>query len=531
MGDLDKSAYQKGASAAATITSTGILNMLLSMAIQIAIASHFGLGSITDAYLFSLSLIVIIAKFFRIGSLPSVYVSVFSKENIKKDSQTGLLFNNLLHINVFFFGGATVLLFLSAPLLVKVLVPGFEASTKMETIRMFRLLLPLVVYHALSGLMIASFHARNQFHFPAVIQLLPILTVCVIGIYGLERFGIYGFIYGNLAGSLLHLLVLYWGNRRSGQEYQFVFELGMPAFRRIVKLITPYYVGGLGVQLGEIVQNVLLSMLPAGSLSALVYARRFKNYMVNYLFNPFSVVIYPTLCRKVEQRGGKGVSEFLAEILRLSNFVVFPMLILLAIMSTDLIKLLFYRGAFDATDLSNVSIALTLVAIGALPCITNSIWERYYLAIDRTKWINVLKVILQLFLIVTSIILFGYLGLVGLVVAMAILPVVEFILNCIYLKNMLDLRRLFTDVATRRVFLNGLLTAVFLFSFYRLYTEVFPVTAFWGQVFQILLIGGAGLFFHLFTAYLLRVPEFKVVQTIARERIISLVGTKKVSPI
>lgn len=531
MGDVGEIAYQKGASAATIVTVTGIFNIILSMAVQIIIASHFGLGSITDAYLFSLSLIIIVTKFLRIGILPSLYISVFSKETIKKEDRIGLLFNNLLHINVLFFSGVTILLVFCIPLLVKILVPGFEASTKMEAIKMCRLLLPLVVYHALSGLMIASFHARNQFHFPAVIQLLPVLTVCIMGIYGLESFGIYGFIYGNLTGSFLHLLFLYWGNRRSGQKYQFVFNLHMEEFRKILKLITPYYIGGLGVQLGEIVQNVLLSILPAGSLSALVYARRLKNYMVSYLFNPFSAVIYPTLCRRVEEKGSKGVLEFLAEILRVSNFVIFPMLILLAIMSTDLIKLLFYRGAFDTTDLNNVSIALTLVAIGALPCVTNSILERYYLAIERTKWINVVKVVLQVFLILMSLILFEPLGLVGLVIAMALVPVIEFVLNCVYLKNKLDLRRLFADTSMMRVLLNAFLTAVFSLSFYTAYIHIFSITVFWERIFQIFCIGSAGLLFYLLTAYLLRMSEFKVVQTVARERIISLTGIKTASPI
>ena len=167
------------------------------------------------------------------------------------------------------FGFLTAALYISAHIWVPWIVPGFSPAGKTLTVLLTRIQLIGVSFTALTGVLWAVYHARQQFLWAEFSPFLGNLLALVCLVWALPRFGITAVAWILVLRTLLHLLLLL---------------PGLPVYRKpnwrssnlgvIWRRIKPLLLGSAYYKTDLLVDRFLSSMAPAGGLSLLYLAQQ-----------------------------------------------------------------------------------------------------------------------------------------------------------------------------------------------------------------------------------------------------------------
>ena len=236
----------------------------------------FGASAATDAYFVAMILPALL--FGMVGSvLTTVGVPVYAEYLARPEKRPELpaLLWSSFHLIVL----ATVVLAVAgtalAGPLVRLVAPGFPPPTLAAAVVLTRVLMPVIVFMALSGWATGVLNAHQHFVVPAAIGLpynvLLILTILAAGALA----GDIGWVaWATVAAVALQFAVQVPVLVRLAPRYRPVLDLRHPGLRRMAALAVPVLLGVGANQINTIVDRMLASGLPAGSISALNYAQR-----------------------------------------------------------------------------------------------------------------------------------------------------------------------------------------------------------------------------------------------------------------
>jgi putative peptidoglycan lipid II flippase len=245
-----------------------------------------------------------------------------------------------------------------------------------------------------------------------------------------------------------------------------------------VKLASPFYLSALAVQTRGVVSVLLLgSMLPAGGVSALIYATRIVQYITNGVFSHITTVAYPSLVVRAAE-SLEGMRAQMVRVLRMFNDLAFPFLAWLLVFSQDVVRIVFYRGEFTERDVHNVTLALTILAIGLIPKGLEDVLGSALYALRRTGWINVFRVVTQFVAIALSLVLFPFFGLGGLAAAEASITTLLVVLQALCLSRHCAVADLMADRASLKAVGFALIGGTVAYGLQRVLPEM--ASASWG---------------------------------------------------
>ena len=226
------------------------------------------------------------------------------------------------------------------------IAPGFSVEQQRLTASLMRWMLASTVVFGASGLIMGALNAVQHFLLPAVA---PVLYNCAIiaGAWLLAPVvGIHGLVIGVAGGSVLHLLVQLPALLRQKVRYRFSFGVDDAQVREVARLMGPRVLGLLFVQLNFLVNTILASGLPDGSLSALNYAWLLMLLPQGIFAQAVATVAFPTFSAQVAAGNRAQLLETLTGLLRLILFLSIPAAFLLYVLHEPFVELLFQRGAF-----------------------------------------------------------------------------------------------------------------------------------------------------------------------------------------
>ena len=284
----------------------------------------------------------------------------------------------------------------------------------------------------------------------------PILYNCAIiaGAWLLApAYGVHGLAFGVAAGALLHLLVQLPALLRQGARYHFSLRWQDTLVREVAWLMGPRVLGLLFVQLNFLVNTILASGLPGGSLSALNYAWLLMLLPQGIFAQAVATVAFPTFSAQVAAGNRAQLLETLTGLLRLVLFLSIPAACLLFILDEPLIQLLFQRGRFDEASTAAVAYALRFYALGLVAHAVVEIVVRVFYALHDTATPVVVGVATMALNILLSLALIGRLSYGGLALANSIATAAEMFLLLILLDRKL---RSYSGVAAQREAVQGL---------------------------------------------------------------------------
>jgi putative peptidoglycan lipid II flippase len=168
---------------------------------------------------------------------------------------------------------------------------------------------------------------------------------------------------------------------------------------------------------GLLVDQGMAAMLPAGSVSALVFANRFVSVVVMLLAGTVSSAVAPYFSSMVAERDWPGCRRTLRTWAFLMAAVSVPLAALLIAGAQPLVRLTLQHGAFGPRDTAVVTTVLAMYAIQIPFFVVSRVFYRFVVAMRRTDLVLYCGLLNLALDIVLNLLFMHWLGVAGIALA------------------------------------------------------------------------------------------------------------------
>ncbi|OGI61180.1 hypothetical protein A2645_02250 [Candidatus Nomurabacteria bacterium RIFCSPHIGHO2_01_FULL_39_9] len=367
--------------AAILLAIFAFLAQILGLIRDRALASIIGPGTTLDVYYAAFKIPDFI--FISVASLSSVMVLLpFLADKINAKEEANRFFNNIFSV----FSGllilTSIITFFIMPVLVKLIVPGFDSEAQKMTLDLSRIMLLSPIFLGLSTMFGSITQLFKKFF---VYSLSPVfynfgILLGVVWFY--KMLGINGLAIGVILGALLHFAIqipiIYKLNFRP----RITFDINWLEIKQVVMISLPRT---LGLALNSITLIILLafaSKMSAGSISIFNLALNLKTVPLTLIGISYSTAAFPTLTILINEK-----EKFFHELSLAGRQIIFwslPALVLFIILRAQIVRVILGAGLFSWDDTRLTAAALALFALSITAHSLVLLFTRAFYAGQRT---------------------------------------------------------------------------------------------------------------------------------------------------
>ena len=366
---------------AGMVTILLVFSRVLGFLRESAIAYRFGTTAETDAYFVAATVPTILFMAFN-DAVKTAFIPVYGEYHREKEGNA-FAFTVFVIMSMILVASSFILV-LAAPLVVRLLAPRFTGLQYELTVLLTRIMLPSLIFMGLTGLASAILHLKKNFFIPAITaypsNLIIIITALLFG----ARFGVAGLAWGTLLGYASQFFIQVPALVHHGLLEGKKLIWHHPGLKRMAVLLPPVIIGSASTELKSVIDRIFGSMLPEGSISALNFASRIYLLPNGIIILALLTVLYPTLVELYMDGKIKEFKNTLRHGIGLIILLVFPMMVGLVVLRVPVVRLLFERGAFDATSTAKTAFALAFYSWGLLPVGILVLFNRAFYAAKDT---------------------------------------------------------------------------------------------------------------------------------------------------
>jgi putative peptidoglycan lipid II flippase len=365
--------------------ATGIVGIailcsrVLGLVREIVVAALFGATRNMDAFLTAFRAPNMLRDLFAEGALSTAFVTTFSRRIAKEgDESAWKLASKVATLTLVFMSAITLLGILFAPVLIKILAPGFPVDKALLTILLTRIMFPFILLVSLAALAMGMLNAKHVFGMPAMASSFFNLGSIIGGVvlcYWLDpqpdwrhphfgERGLIGLSIATLIGGFLQLIVQFPALRRVGFRFRPDFNWRDPGVRTILVLMGPATIAASAVQVNVAVNSGFASGLGDGPMTWLNIAFRLMQLPLGIFGVAVGTVTLPLVSRTAALGDMAGFRSGLSHAMRLVMVLTIPSAIGLIILAEPIISVIYEHGRFTAEATRQTAAALRFYAIG-----------------------------------------------------------------------------------------------------------------------------------------------------------------------
>ncbi|MEW5766157.1 MAG: murein biosynthesis integral membrane protein MurJ [bacterium] len=356
---------------AAGIVSGGVFLSRVLGLVRVMVSAHFfGAGRAYDCFVIAFMIPNLLRQLLAEGALSAAFIPIFAKYlTHKKPKETWELASLVINFLLIVSGGISLLGIVLAPLVLPLVLSGFEPDALILTGQLTQLMFPFIIGISLAALGMGILNSYHHFTIPAFGPAISNIVV-ILTLWGLAPLlgqnAIFAVGIGFLAGAFIQVLIQLPVLLKHGFSYHPIFTLKHPDLRKIIALMGPATIGLALTQINLIISRYLASFLPAGSISALDYANIVVQLPVSLTGVAIGTATFPTISRQVASDDLDKVKDTFSWGVRMIIFTSIPATVGLIILSRPITSLLYERGNFDSSDTTATALALSLFSLGIL---------------------------------------------------------------------------------------------------------------------------------------------------------------------
>jgi putative peptidoglycan lipid II flippase len=138
-----------------------------------------------------------------------------------------------------------------------------------------------------------------------------------------------------------------------------------PAILQFAALLMPLVLAGGVVTLNVMVDRWVASRLPEGAIAALNFAGRVWNIPITLLASPIAIAVFPAFSSMaVDGSALHAMDDKVRRTVAFLAYIVIPSSVGIVILATPITRLLFQRGAFDATATAITASCVQMYSLG-----------------------------------------------------------------------------------------------------------------------------------------------------------------------
>ncbi|WP_297968594.1 murein biosynthesis integral membrane protein MurJ [uncultured Campylobacter sp.] len=402
--------------------SIGIMvSRVLGLVRDLLTASTLGAGIYSDIFFIAFKIPNLLRRIFGEGAFANAFLPNFTKSN-KKSLFSAEIFLRFLA----FIGILTLLVNLFAPFFTSVIATGLAPGDINEAVPLVK-----INFYYLALIFAVTFLAsllQYRGHFATTAFSTALLNLAMIGSLVLARgqepkVAAYYLSFGVVVGGVLQLIAHLIALKFNGISK--LFFGGLVKFARGKRADTKGFfsnffhglVGSSAMQLSSFMDTWLASFLAAGSISYLFYANRIFQLPLAIFAIALSTALFPKITRQIKAGSEAEALKWMRKSFEILYFLLFAAAIGGIVLAQPIIKLLFERGSFTASDTAATASVLAAYMIGLLPFGLAKLFSLWLYAHLQQKLASKIAVITLAFNLVLAVALMQIYGAFGLALA------------------------------------------------------------------------------------------------------------------
>jgi len=348
---------------------------ILGVVREQVLAYYFGAGTAMDAYNVAYRFPNLLRDLFAEGAMSAAFVPTFTRELATNGKASAFrLANYVINALLVITGIAVLLGMVFAEPLVRAFAGGFEdVPGKLAlTVSLTRIMLPFLTFVALAAAFMGMANALHHFFVPAVSPAMFNVSsiVCTVGLIAvMPAFGvppITAVAIGALVGGFAQWGVQWPLLHREGFRYRPLLDWRDPGLRRVLLLMGPGTIGLAATQVNVFVNTWLATSQEEGAVSWLNLTFRLMYLPIGLFGVSIATATTPAISRQLALGDKATVRRTIADGLGLMMMLNVPATVGLIVLAEPIIRLMYERGAFRASDTIAAAGALKFYAIGLL---------------------------------------------------------------------------------------------------------------------------------------------------------------------
>jgi putative peptidoglycan lipid II flippase len=366
------SAKPRGMLGSSVVTgSMTMMSRVLGLVRDQVLAHVLGAGGAADAFFLAFKIPNFFRRLFSEGAFSQAFVPVLSEYRQKGphaavqtlvDHVAGCLGSVLLLV--------TILAVIGSPVVAAIFASGYlNDPVKFALLSdLIRITFPYLLLISLTGFAGAVLNSYDRFAVPAFTPVL--LNLCMIGaaLFAAPLFSqpAFALAWGVFVAGVLSLLF----------QLPFLHRIHLlpapklgwrdPGVRRILTLMVPALFGVSISQINLMLDSILASFLPDGSVGWLFYSDRLVELPLGVFAIAVATVIMPNLSRQHVAQSAEHFSRTLDWAIRMIVLIALPSMLALVILAQPILFTLFHHGQMTVRDILMSSYSLQAYALGLL---------------------------------------------------------------------------------------------------------------------------------------------------------------------
>ena len=390
---MDKpSTDDKAISAPSLLNSSamvGVMTMLsrvMGLVRDVVIARLIGAGGYADAFFVAFKIPQFLRRLFAEGAFAQAFVPVLSEYRQRYEAEgNAAAIKGLINAVCGVLGGTLFMLVglvvLAAPVVTAIFAPGFidQPEKFALTQQMLRITFPYLLLISLTGFAGAILNSYDRFVVPAFTPVLLNLSLIGFALFATPFFSqpVYALAWAVLFAGVLQWLFQLPFLAKIDRLPKPKWDLQHAGVKKILILMVPAIFGVSVSQINLLLDTVLASFLPTGSVSWLYYSDRLAELPLGVFGIAIATVILPGLSRlqlqnlSAESAGANdgSAARFRATLnwaLRCITLVAIPATAALIVLAAPILFTLFQYQAMTAADVAMSTYSLRAYALGLM---------------------------------------------------------------------------------------------------------------------------------------------------------------------
>jgi len=365
-----------------TVSGFTLISRVLGFARDILMAAILGAGWVADAFFVAFKLPNFFRRLFAEGAFSAAFVPLVSSRMVAGDgadreapeaAQMALadarrFAEEALSVLLLALLVVVALAELAMPVVMYGLAPGFvdEPQKYQLAIDLTRITFPYLLFISLVSLLAGVLNALGRFAAAAATPIL--LNLCLIGVLLIlvpyTPTPAHALAWGVAGAGMVQFLWLIWACARAGVRLSLPRPRLTPGVRELLRLMAPGVVGAGAVQINLVIDIVLASLLPSGSLAYLFYADRLNQLPIGVVGVAVGTALLPLLARQVKAGARRDALASQNRAIEIALALTLPAAAALIVVPEVILRVLFERGAFTPDKTAATAMALAAYAAG-----------------------------------------------------------------------------------------------------------------------------------------------------------------------
>jgi putative peptidoglycan lipid II flippase len=369
MSTLETSDSPKLVRSSAVVGSATLVSRVMGLLRDVVLANLIGANGNADAFFVAFKIPNFLRRLFAEGAFAQAFVPVLADTREKGgfaavrelvDRVAGVLGGTLLLL--------TVLTIVASPVVATIFAPGFlrDPAKLALTGDLIKLTFPYLLLISLTGFAGAILNSYQRFAIPALTPVLLNLCLIASALWFAPHFEepVVALALGVLVAGFAQLLFQVPALAGIGLVPRPRWAPQHEGVKRILLLMIPALFGVSVSQINLLLDTVLASLLPTGSVSWLYYSDRLTELPLGVFAIAIATVILPTLSGQRARADDPAFANTLAWAIRSVLLIAIPATLALAVLAEPVLATLFQYGAFSEGDRMMAAASLRAYTLG-----------------------------------------------------------------------------------------------------------------------------------------------------------------------